>query len=181
MEANQSTAPREVMSEQRVCKAHCGHRDWNFKEGICHFLLSLEPRIMCAHVCTFEPVSVPEADEVGERKLPPNYFTKMGASMFSVPDAVPQSEAQHEFVGQYGLGNKFCAFPVGLHQCLQPRSAPIHQTPPAPAALTAEDIQLGQAAEMLLDGYESYRSDFQRLCTPERILTMLKRKESKNG
>jgi hypothetical protein len=34
----------------------------------------------------------------------------------------------HEFVGQYGLGNKFCGFPVGSDQCLKPRDALVHKT-----------------------------------------------------
>jgi len=64
------------------------------------------------------------SDREGEPELPPNYFTKMGASMFSVPDAVPQSgKAQHEFVA-WASGPDLCA-------CGQPHSAPIHQTPPA--------------------------------------------------
>jgi len=40
-----------------------------------------------------------------------------------------------------------------------------------------ETLQLKQAAMMLADGYESYRADFQRLCTPERVLSLFTPRE----
>jgi len=58
--------PSEPVGEQRVCKNHCEHVGMYVRGGVCNGPSKAGLDSICGHVCTFEPVSVPEADEVGD-------------------------------------------------------------------------------------------------------------------
>jgi hypothetical protein len=157
MDTDKTILDSERTASERVCVNHCGHDLKWVRNGFCWFGSVMTGDPGCGHECFYESGAVPatkprvQGDErvcaggVDGSKSCGHYeaaFDKsVGVCRYYRPDETDgltfcnhactfsESEPRHEFVGQYGLGNKFCAFPVGLYQCLKPRDADCHVPP----------------------------------------------------
>ena len=125
MKPNEPSAPE--VSERKFTLIHNAEYATVYRCDACQTEIKQTPAtadVLSEHVCP-SPSNLDRCtfDEVGD--APAERYR-------NERNAVPQSEAQHEF--REGMSPDKCgvAMPSWL-ACGQPRSAPIHQVPPAPA------------------------------------------------